>query len=55
MGSGLINLSEWRYYNDGDISTLSFGLDAYPEDNKGISKVILKFFDNNGATATLKL
>lgn len=55
VGSGLINLSEWRYYNDGDISTLSFGLDAYPEDNKGISKVILKFFDNNGATATLKL
>jgi hypothetical protein len=48
VGSGLIDLNEWRYYNDGEISTLTFGIEAYPEENKGISKVELEFYDNNG-------
>lgn len=53
VGSGLINLSEWRYFNDGNVSTLTFGLEAYPEDNKGISKIALRFYDNNGLAAVL--
>lgn len=52
IGSGLIDLSEWRYYNDGNISTLKWGLEAYPEDNKKISKVVFEFHDDQGAVAT---
>lgn len=55
VGSGFINLDEWRYYNDGEVSTLTFGIEAYPEENKGISKVELEFYDNNGKAAVLKL
>lgn len=55
VGSGLIDLNEWRYYNDGEISTLTFGIEAYPEENKGISKVELEFYDNKGKAAVLKL
>lgn len=52
VGSGLIELSEWRYYNDGNIVTLKWGLDAYPEDNKNISKIVFEFYDNQGIAAS---
>lgn len=55
VGSGLININEWRYYNDEEVSTLTFGLEAYPENGKGISKVKLEFYDNNGLTGTLEI
>jgi hypothetical protein len=55
VGSGFIDLKEWRYYNDGEISTLTLGIEAYPEENKGISKVDIEFYDNTGKAAVLKL
>nr|DAO31355.1 MAG TPA: hypothetical protein [Crassvirales sp.] len=36
LNSGIINLTEWHYYNDANISTIKIGLDTYPEENKGI-------------------
>lgn len=52
IGSGLVDLVEWRYYNDGNISTLKWGLEAYPEDNKKITKVAFEFYDNQGVVGT---
>ena len=52
VGSGYINLSEWRYYNDSEISTLKWGLEAYPEQGKKISQVRLEFYDNQGLAAS---
>lgn len=52
IGSGLVDLVEWRYYNDGNISTLKWGLEAYPEDNKKITKVAFEFYDNQGIVGT---
>ena len=52
IGSGLIDLNEWRYYNDGNISTIKWGLEAYPEDNKKITKVVFEFYDNQGPVGT---
>lgn len=52
IGSGIVDLVEWRYYNDGNVSTLKWGLEAYPEDNKKITKVAFEFYDNQGIVGT---
>lgn len=51
VGTGFINLKEWHYYNDGNISTLKWGMEAYPEEGKQISQVSFSFYDNNGLAA----
>lgn len=43
LGSGKIELSEWRYYIQNDSFLLSWGLDAYPEINKEITGVEFRF------------
>lgn len=55
VGSGFINFNEWRYYNDGEIGTITFGIEAYPEENKGISKIELDFYDNQGLAARMTI
>lgn len=52
LGTGLINLTSWKYYNSGNVSTLTWGLDAYTEPNKGIAEVVFDFFDNQGYAAS---
>lgn len=52
LGTGLIDLTAWRYYNSGNVSTLTWGLEAYPEPNKGIAEVVMDFFDNQGIAAS---
>lgn len=52
IGSGIVDLVEWRYYNDGNITTLKWGLEAYPDDNKKITKVAFEFYDNQGVVGT---
>ena len=51
INSGLIDLKGWKYYNNGNVSTLSISLESYPEENKGISEVVLEFYDNQGKAA----
>ena len=47
LGSGKIELKEYRYYhNDGSI-ILNWGLDAYPERNKEIKSVEFQFHEYN--------
>lgn len=52
VGTGAIDLTYWKYYNTENSSTLSIGLDAYVEENKGIAEVALEFYDNQGKAAT---
>ena len=52
IGTGSIDMTYWKYYNTENSSTLSIGLDAYVEENKGIDEVALEFYDNQGIAAT---
>lgn len=51
IGTKSIKLNSWRYYNYENTSTLTWGLEAYTEPNKGISEVVLLFYDNQGVAA----
>lgn len=55
IGTGFTNLTEWRYYNDGEVSTLKWGMDAYPEQGKKITQVRFEFYDNQGLAASYKI
>lgn len=52
VGTGEVDLTAWRYYCSGNIATLTWGLEAYPEPNKGISEVVMDFYDNQGSAAS---
>lgn len=43
IGSGKIEVDEWRYYIQENSFYLNWGLDAYPEKNKKIDRVIFTF------------
>lgn len=43
IGSGKITVDEWRYYVQENSFYLNWGLDAYPEKNKKIERVIFTF------------
>lgn len=43
LGSGKIELDEWRYYKQENNILLNWGLLAYPEKNKSITKVTFDF------------
>lgn len=43
LGSGKINLTEWRYFRQPDSIILNWGLEAYPEINKTINGVTFEF------------
>lgn len=51
IGKKDITLTTWKYYNYGNTSTLTWGLDAYVEPGKGISEVVFEFYDNQGLAA----
>lgn len=51
IGTKSIELNSWRYYNYENTSTLTWGLEAYTEPNKGISEVVFLFYDNQGLAA----
>lgn len=53
IGTGTIDLTTWKYYVYGDLMTLSWGLDVYPEPNKGVAEVTFDFFDNQGLAASV--
>ena len=51
INSGSVELKTWKYFNGANASTLTLGLEAYMEENKGISEVTLEFYDNQGFAA----
>jgi hypothetical protein len=52
LGTGHIDLKVWKYYNSGNVATLTWGLEAYTESNKGIAEVCMDFYDNQGCAAS---
>lgn len=55
IGSGKIELNEWRYYVNDDSFILSWGLDAYPEKNKRISQITMKFIPHDGNSENIAI
>ena len=51
IGKKDIKLTSWKYYNYSGTSTLTWGMDAYCEPNKGIEEVVFEFYDNQGLAA----
>lgn len=51
IGSGDVNVNQWRYYVTENIINFSLGLEVYPETNKGVAEVVLEFYDNQGVAA----
>ena len=51
INSGNIELTNWRYFNGENLSTIQLGLDCYVEKGKGIEEVVLEFCDNQGIAA----
>lgn len=51
INSGNIELTNWRYFNGENLSTIQLGLDCYVEEGKGIEEVVLEFYDNQGIAA----
>lgn len=44
LGTGAIDLTEYRYYVEESKITIGWGLDAYPEKNKQISQIDFNFY-----------
>lgn len=52
VGTGIIELKGYKYYIGSNLCTLSLGTEIYPEENKGVSEILLEFYDNQGLCAT---
>ena len=46
VGTGTIELKGYKYYIGSNLCTLSLGTEIYPEENKGVSEILLEFYDN---------
>lgn len=55
LGTGEVNISNWRYYCNPTSITLTWGLEAYPLTGTWIENVIIEFYDIlNNTTAPIK-
>lgn len=55
IGTGYVGITDWKYYNTDTLSTLTFGLDVYPEPNHYVERVVLCFYDNDGFAGAYKI
>lgn len=44
LGSGITDLTEYRYYVEDQLFTLSYGFDSYPEEGKEVKSVTFNFY-----------
>ena len=54
VGNNTINLTQWKYYNQGELCTLTYGLEANLDYSKKVKELTFDFFDNQGVVATYK-
>lgn len=55
LGTGSIEINNWRYYKNPNSMTLTWGLEAYPLTGTYIDNVSIEFFDiSNGSTSPVK-
>lgn len=52
IGKNTIELNNWRYYNQGEVCTLTYGINANLSNDISIKDVTLEFYDNQGLVAT---
>jgi hypothetical protein len=52
LGTGAIDLTTYKYFVGENAVTLTLGMDAYVEDNKGIDEICIEFYDNQGLAAS---
>lgn len=55
VGTTNIELTEWRYYNYDNTSTLTWGLSAYTEENQSIQDITFEFIDATGPAAIMHI
>lgn len=55
VGTGEIELTEWKYHNSGTTSILQYGINTYPKPEWVVDNVIIQFFDNVGLVGEYKL
>ena len=54
VGTNAIELTHWKYYNEGLLSTLTYGFDAHLANNYKVKQVAFKFYDDRGLVAVYK-
>jgi hypothetical protein len=54
VGTNSIELTHWKYYNDGLLSTLTYGFDAHLANNYKVKQVAFEFYDDRGLVAIYK-
>ena len=52
VGDNTIELIRWKYYNEGHLSTLTYGFNTNLAPNYKVTKVTFEFFDDKGLVAT---
>lgn len=55
IGTGTVNLTDWHYYNTETTSTLTLGIEAYPEPNYTVEGIDLQFYDALGQAAVYSI
>lgn len=55
IGTGKIDLTQWKYYNQENTLTLTTGFNIMPEEGMGVSGIVISFMDNQGICAVYKL
>lgn len=48
VGTGEVDLTDWKYHNSGTTSILQYGLNIYPKPKWEVDSVIIQFADNIG-------
>lgn len=54
VGTNSIDLTHWKYYNDGLLSTLTYGFDMNLANNYKVKQVAFEFYDDKGLVAVYK-
>ena len=54
VGTNSIDLTHWKYYNEGLLSTLTYGFDMNLANNYKVKQVAFEFYDDKGLVAVYK-
>lgn len=54
VGRNTTDLTQWRYWNQGEVCTLTYGMDINLSSNKKVKEVTFDFYDNQGVVATYR-
>ena len=55
VGTGEVDLTEWKYHNSGTTSIIQYGINVYPKPQWEVENIIMQFSDNIGLVGEYKL